>query len=407
MPRVHLPDGRIVNFPDGMSEQDITAAMQEIAKPAEAKPAGGGIVDALPSILGTGFSLAGGSKALPTGMLLSALGGAAGEGVRQVVRSAQGKWDQVPATMGDRVKAMGREAVGQGGLEGLGRGAAKIVTPVAKAAYGLAMRPAKALQKEYGLRTLINQGFQDKVLPSALGEGRAGRLVGESRDAATAIANKSETPINLPRVLQRATDDQTARATREMATAGITPPTDKIATQVGNVLASNPETVTPGQLLTLRRGADDIANPAFKAARMPGGAGRVPAGTEASVARSMANAERQTLDDVLGKQWKTTNATTRARSGVMQATKDAATRPNMAQNLLAGGVGLGSVGTGGDYGDAAKNALIFRTMFSPTALAGTAFAAPTVAKYGPRVADVGTGGSVKDAVLAMLLGGQQ
>lgn len=38
MPRVHLPDGRVVNFPDGMSEADISKAMAEIADPQSAQP---------------------------------------------------------------------------------------------------------------------------------------------------------------------------------------------------------------------------------------------------------------------------------------------------------------------------------------------------------------------------------
>jgi hypothetical protein len=409
MPRVHLPDGRIVNFPDGMPEQEIASAIAKLspqaapAAPAEKK--GGGIVDALPSILGTGFSLAGGSKALPTGMALSALGGAAGEGIRQVVRSVQGQWGEVPDSMGGRLKAMGREAVGQGGLEGIGRGAAKVVTPIAKAAYGLALRPAKALQKTYGLKNIVNQGFADRVMPNALGESRAGRLVGESAAEATGIANKSQTPIKLKNVLQRALDDQGGRMRTEMESAGITPPIDKVAGQVANVLDSNADEVTPGRLLELRRGADAVADPAFKQARLPGGAGRVPAGTDASVARSMANAERQTLDDVLGPQFQQVNARTRARSGVMQATKDAAMRPNMLTNLIAGGAGASALAGDGDMGDAAKRALMFRTLFSPTAQAGAAFAAPAVAKYGPRVADVATGGGAKDALLAFLMGG--
>ena len=393
---------------EGTSDDDIRATLKVYdAQQGSAAPAknGGGIVDALPSILGTGFSLAGGSKALPTGMALSALGGAAGEGIRQVVRSVQGQWDQVPETMGARLKSIGREAVGQGGLEAVGRGASKAIAPVAKAAYGLALRPAKALQKEYGLKNIVNQGFKDRVLPSSLGVNRAGSLVGKSRDAATAIADESQAPINLKNVLQRALDDQATRGADVLQTAGIPVPADRIGAQVGNVLDSNPSTVTPGHLLKLRRGADQIADPEFRAARAPGGA-PVKVGSEASVAKSMANAERQTLDDVLGPKFQQVNAETRRRKGVQIATKDAASRPNMAQNLLAGGVGLGSMTADGDYGEAAKRALIFRTLFSPSALGGAAFAAPAVAKYGPRVADVATGGGAKDALLAFLMGEQ-
>ena len=403
--------GRVVEFPDGTDEATMAKALQSLPKetPAAAAPQpqhGGGFVDALPTVMGTAFSLAGGSKALPTGVAMAGLGGAFGEGLRQITRAVQGQWDQVPDSIGGQFSKMGREAAGQAVMEGGGRALAGIVKPVAKGVYGLAMRPAKALQKEYGLANIVNQGFNDKVLPNSLGVDRAGKLVGASRDEATAIANKSQVPIKLKAVLQKATDDQAKRAEKELSTAGLTPPIDKIATQIGNVIDSNPEMVTPGRLLELRRGAEDVAAPAFKMARMPGGAGRIPAGTEASVARSMSNAERQTLDDVLGQKFKDVNARTQARSGVLQATKDAASRPNMLTNLIAGGAGASAL-YDGDVGDAVKRGLLFRSLFSPSAQAGVALAAPAVAKYGPRVLDAASGSQMKDALVAYLMGGQQ
>lgn len=393
----------------GEPEENIATVIQHFKtaapEPAKQAPHGGGIVDALPTIAGTAMSMAGGSKVSPVGMALGALGGAAGEGARQVIRSVQGQWDQVPETISGRLRMMGTEGLTQGALEGVGRAAGAVVTPVAKAAYGLALRPAKALQKAYGLRNIVEQGFADRVLPNAIGESRAGRVVGESKNAATKIAADSPQTFDLQRVLQKAIDDQGTRAGVELKTAGIAPPTDKVADQIGRVLDSNGPTVTAAELLELRRGADAIADPAFKAARMPGGAGRVPAGTESSVAKSMATAERQTLNDALGSDWKATNQQTRNRSGVLQATKDAAMRPNMLTNLIAGGAGASAL-TNGDIGDAAERALLFRTLFSPTAQAGAAFAAPAVAKYGPRVVDAASGGHFKDALLKFLTGQQ-
>lgn len=396
---------------NGEPEDAIRAVVQDFkVKYAAAEPStpknGGGLVDALPSALGTAFSFAGGSKALPTGLALSALGGAAGEGARQVIRSVQGQWDQVPETMGGRIKAMGREAVGQGAMEGVGRGLAGVVTPIAKAAYGLAVRPAKALRKTYGTLNLVNQGFTDKILPNSFGQSRAVKLLGQSKNEASQIAADSPQTFELKRVLQKATDDQGQRMGDQMKSAGIAPKIDQASEQIGRVLDSNPDRVTAAELLALRRGADKTADPAFKAARLPGGAGAVPPGSESSVARSMADAERQTLNDALGSQWKATNTKTRARSGVFQATQDAAMRPNMLTNLIAGGAGASAL-TNGDLGDAAERALLFRTLFSPTAQAGAAFAAPAVAKYGPRVADIATGGDFKNALLRFMSGQQE
>lgn len=39
MPKVHLPDGRVVNFPDSMSPEQITAAIEEVSAPQQAQAA--------------------------------------------------------------------------------------------------------------------------------------------------------------------------------------------------------------------------------------------------------------------------------------------------------------------------------------------------------------------------------
>lgn len=75
MPRVHLPDGRVVNFPDGMPEADIAKALDEIngVKPAEksggmlqtAKDVGIGALKGVGSTLANAVELMGNAGALP------------------------------------------------------------------------------------------------------------------------------------------------------------------------------------------------------------------------------------------------------------------------------------------------------------------------------------------------------
>jgi hypothetical protein len=84
--------------------------------------------------------------------------------------------------------------------------------------------------------------------------------------------------------------------------------------------------------------------------------------------------------------------------------RDAADRPNMLTNILAGGVGAGQAFGDGDIGEAAKTAILFRALMSPTAQAGAGLALPAVAKYGPRVVDAASGGQAKDALLRYLTG---
>lgn len=386
---------------------DVTALMAQTAEPPAQEPAaaaGRDWVDALPSMAGTAFSLAGGSKALPTGLALSAVGGALGEGARQIVRSVQGRHQDVPESAMDRVRAMGGAGLSQGTMEGVGRGIGAALKPIGQTIYGLAMRPSAGLRKEYGLVNLIKRGFDDKILPNRMGENRAAGLMAKSRDEATDIASKKPVEVQLSRVVQKAQDDQAKRAARELQSGGVAPPTDKIAEQITRVIGNNPEKVNMAQLLDLRRGADAIAAPVFKAAKMPGGAGRVPVGSEASVAKSISEAESQTLRDVLGKPFADASRKTQQRFGVMQAAKDAAERPSMLTNLLAGGVGLQGVSSDGDVGEALARVAAFKAAFSPTGQGLVGLAAPTVGRYGLRAADAGSQGEISDVIRRLLMG---
>jgi hypothetical protein len=338
--------------------------------------AGSDWTDALPMVGGMAGSLVGGSKLLsPVGIALAGVGGAAGEAFKQVADSVRGDFSDVPETAGGRLRKIGSEGLRQAGWEGAGRVVSRIVQPVAKTIYGLAMRPSKGLMREAGggklvkgAKAIINQGYADNVMPSGIGMDRAGRLLGESADEATAIAAQSPATVSTKRVMQRATDDQALQSADELIGAGITPKTDQIATQIGNVIDSNPDMLPMKQLLDIRRRSDQVAKPAFDAAKIPGGQ-RVAPGSEASISRSIADASRQTLDDVLGDGFKAVNRRTLLRSAVKSAVDDAAARPNQLANLLAGGVGVSSVASSGDPLEAIKHAALMRALASPT-LAG-------------------------------------
>lgn len=377
--RIQTPQG-IVEFPDGMSEQDMASALSTL-QPAQAAPAEKGwgetISEALPTVGGMAGSLLGGSKMSPVGMALAGVGGAAGEAFKQVADSVRGDFSDVPETVMGRLQKIAGEGIKQGGLEAGGRVIGAAVQPVAKALYGLALRPSKALMRDAGggkllkgVRRIVDQGYGDNVMPSGMGVGRADRLVKASVNEATQIAARSPQKVSTQRVMQRATDDQAKRAVGELTSTGIAPKTDKIAEQMGNLIDANPAEMSMSQLLQVRRGAEDVAAPVFKAAKLPGGPGRVATGSEPSVARSISGAAKQTLDDVLGAPFQKVNQRTQARSAVKSAVDDASSRPNMLTNLLAGSVGVAS--SGGDPMEAAKNGIMLRLLFSPTALGGTA-----------------------------------
>lgn len=350
--------------------------------PKEAKPAKkGSWTGALPTVGGMLGSLVGGSKISPVGMALAGVGGAAGEAYRQVADAVRGDFSHIPESMTGRLQQIAKEGLTQAGLEGGGRVVGAAIRPIAKTVYGVAMRPAKALMRDAGggkliegARRIINQGYDDAILPNSLGAQRAGRLLKESAEEATQLAAKNANTVKTARVIQRAIDDQGKRAGEQMLNAGVTPKTDQIATQIGNLLDSNPQDIAMSDLLKLRRGAEEVARPAFKAAKMPGGA-PVALGSEASVAKSIAGAAKTTLDDVLGEPFKQINARSAARGALRQAADDAAARPNMLTNLIAGGAGVGSMASGDNPMDALEKAAMLRLLFSPTAQAGAALAA--------------------------------
>lgn len=381
MPRYTVKNnqGREVTFdwngagePTDADLEEVFAAAAQDATPAKAESKGSW-TDALPMAGGMAGSLVGGSKLSPVGMMLAGVGGAAGEAFRQVADSVRGDFSNVPETVGGRLKKIAGEGMKQGGIEGVGRVAGAAIRPVAKALYGVALRPSKALMRDagggklvQGAKRIIDQGFTDNVMPSGVGVGRAGALVKNSADEATQMAAKSPATASTARVMQRATDEQARRSADELVNAGIAPKTDQIATQIGNVIDSNAPNVSMSDLLKIRRGAEDVAAPAFKAAKLPGGA-PIETGSRASVARSISGAAKGTLDDVLGEPFKAVNRRTQGRMAVRQAVEDAAARPNMLTNLLAGGVGLGSAANSGDPAEAIKQAGLMRLLFSPTA----------------------------------------
>lgn len=343
------------------------------------------VTSALPMAGGFVGSLLGGSKVSPIGMALAGVGGATGEAFRQVADSVRGDFSDVPETILGRLQRIGTEGAKQAGFEGAGRVVGRVVQPVAKTLYGLALRPSRALMRDAGggklvtgMRRIVNQGFDDTVMPSGMGTSRAGALVKASSNEATEIAARNQTPIRVDRVLKKAEGDQVRRMAGEMRTAGITPKPASMREQITNVVRDHTKddydfaTVTPSELLNIRRGSEDVAAPVFKAAKLPGGAGRVAPGSEASVAKSIAGASKETLDDVLGAPFQAVNRRTQSRAAVRQAVEEAAARPNMLTNLLAGGAGVAS--SGGDPMEAARNGLLLRMLFSPSAMGATALA---------------------------------
>jgi hypothetical protein len=415
--QVEVPGRGLVEFPDGTSPEQMEAALAEFRVTDQEAAESPSVmserdwVDALPAAAGTAFSLAGGTRRTPAGMALAGLGGAAGEGARQVIRSVQGRHGDVPETALGRIHEMGTAGASQAGIEGMSRGAEAIVRPAAQLVYGAALRPTIEMARDVGggkvlsgLKRIVQQGYNDLVMPSATG--RAGKLVKESQQDATRLAATKSTPTELGRLLSRATEDQGTQAVKELRAAGEPLPTEQLGERLGRIMESNPGTVSPSELLELRRATDDVAGPAYRAARIPGGVPPSP-GSKASVAQSAGGVYRKRLEDILGPEFTKINKRTQARVGVREATE----RPKAQglSNVAAASVGAtGFGGEGGDAESAIQRFIATRALLSPHVQAATAFGLPKIARYGPRALDVASGGQLdaytRQAIEALLAG---
>ena len=132
--------------------------------------------------------------------------------------------------------------------------------------------------------------------------------------------------------------------------------------------------VSASQLLQIRRGADEVATPAFKAAKQPGGT-PVALGSEASVSKSIGDAARHTLNDVLGQSFRDINQRTIAREAMKRTADESGARLNVLMTALSGAGGLASLAApNAETTDAIKNALLLRLLASPTVLGTGALA---------------------------------
>ena len=215
MPRVQLPDGRIVGFPDGMSEQDMARALATLP-PADTSDQGppspsvmdergfaDKAIDWLPSVAGTiggWVSPSGKAKRAATGkgdlVGAAASGGMAaiGELGRQAMRLAQGRGDEVPDTPGDALLRVGRVGLANAAQEAGGRKLVAGLTKIAPKLMGAALGTGDDAVVQRGLQEGVRVGPRDvarvggmveNTPPSQIAERQQLRALLESLEQAT------------------------------------------------------------------------------------------------------------------------------------------------------------------------------------------------------------------------------
>lgn len=191
MEQDRLSDQALLRLLD--SDEDVSFLTPEekqrmvaLAKPASPADRGGppspsvmderGIVDRavdyLPAALSTVGGFVGGTKRTVPGMALAGLGAAGGEGLRQTIRSLQGRSSEVPDTMEGQLERMGTAAAVGAATEGGGRAVIG----------GLSRLAPKFMRSALGAQTPVRKGFPDVDLERAALDAKA--IPGSARSMA-------------------------------------------------------------------------------------------------------------------------------------------------------------------------------------------------------------------------------
>ena len=212
-----------LEFPGGTDPSVIQATVTRLVSERRDSSTGGenSPRDATSSALATAGGMAGGfaggSKASPVGIALAGLGGAAGQGVSEVIESAkdpirkvESGWDALKQANAPILRMM-RAGAEQAGLEGLGRGVSGVLSAGARRLYGGLLKPKDALLAKSP--NVVDDLMKDRRL---ITEGGKRAIAGEMREvgaekgailAAADAAGKTVDPQSIVRSLDTVLDD--------------------------------------------------------------------------------------------------------------------------------------------------------------------------------------------------------
>lgn len=415
--RVQLSDGRIVTVEGNQppTEDQILAQLgpAQSAQPA-AEPESSWTdtaIDALPTIGGTVGSFAGGGKWNPLGMAGAALGGTAGEAIKQTANAVRGRMDLVPRSAGEQLKSMMAAGAVQGGIEGVGRGVGKGLKALAPKLADVALSPIESVTRKYpnigqtyvqeaklfpALRGGVGPVGQKASTDTARGLMKGSRASGDAMittaDAAGAPAVSGRKVISeLRPIYDEATKlARTGKADTRPAILARAKSFTRQNRAIPNVDAND-----------LRRSLDTAADKAFEAERKMG----PPAGIEAQMDKALAGGLRTGVRaNVPGSQ--AISQRTSELMGLTKALGKAQTRKSLlTRNMgIATGIGGGAAGALGSGGDPSA------TLASGAGTLGAAYLMTNprnigrmaLASHGAgRVADV-TPQMIRAAILAQL-----
>jgi hypothetical protein len=313
MPTISVPGQGDVEFPDSMSEADITAALKKLAPPpapqhgrlAEAAhktaaflPMAGGVAG---GALGAGAGV--GVASIATGALGAGLLGAAGKGLQHVIDSSLG-YEKPPAAMDAAADTLGtgaREALGAGAGTLAAEGISAAARPLAPVLRGAAQATARRILRSTGgslsaAKPLSSEAAQEVldmgiIKPFGTSAGAAARLQAArsaSGDAYSKIVSELEatgfTGPEAAALAQQYTAEGAAVGARSM-----NPAVPKAYTSAADQLAAKPTVngrLGLKQAEDLKRSLQDQATSAYKQMQ-PGELARAHEDTAAMMRRAV------------------------------------------------------------------------------------------------------------------------
>lgn len=318
MPRVHLPDGRIVNFPDGMSAADISKAMDEIAAPKAAAPepaqqgdlgrfAGyktiGDTVlrlgkSALQHPIETGALVGGavaapltGGASIPAAIAAAGLGGAGGAGLGMLANAIAGS-EASPTTARGVLERMGTEGAQQAAAEGGGRLVQGGLRTVGRGMYRAAALPLNKMTK-YG--DLVTEGLENAVPISKSGLRKSEQLL------QTRAANKAKGLADADQRVMLKTNQIGAdargnllRESQAAQRAGLPDPYPALDKRVTAFENNNPAYMAPSEVDAVKGTLDNTIGGAYRKLRM-----REPITPSERYGVEMTQAQSRAIQDVM------------------------------------------------------------------------------------------------------------
>ena len=352
--KVHLPDGRVVNFPDWMSQEQIQAEVAKFAQPSPEAPRQGPqvpqertwtdtAVDALPTVGGAVGGILGGVKG-PIAMGGAALGGGFGEALRQTANRFRGQ--PAPGTMTEAASQIGQAGMTQAAAEGGGRLISGALRMAAAPIYNLGLSASKALRTQYP--NLARTGIDEGIAVSGRGTDKARMLRGQSARQADIAITKAEqagaAPISTNEVVRGGDFRGVAGEAQKRAQLGMVDDTADVAARARSLHLKNKAGVPLTEAQALKRTAQSSADQAFRTQQRGGTIRTVDQQLDKATATGLKKAIETRVPAVGA-----INQRTQALGGLTKGLEDAEKRNHILSQLLL--PTLAAAGTGFVSGD--------------------------------------------------------